>query len=596
MSTAKWEPILDIAALNRKENRSWVFDFASMKGFFESRMLIYLSDGGRDATVVREFDLEKCEFCAAGFRLEEETVTFVSWLDYDRVFISTDFGEGSLTMSGYPRIVKCWQRGTPLATAREVFRGETTDSMVRVNVHRFQSIDKPLIVFSCYKGFWDVSTWILLDDGIVERVKHKSKDFLGFWFDQVYLILKEPCGDLETGTLVAGERGTFISNGYRSLQVLFRPTRTRFLQQVILTGSAILCQVLDDVVGGVVEYTYDPDEARWSERVVSVPSPGSLRLKSLWDVHTTQPSELDDSWLCWYSDMITPWTIFRYTVGSTGPPELIHRNDAKFDAGGLHIRQYFANSTNDVRIPYFVCSPVNQVNPLPCLMYGYGGFETSTMPEYCPIVGLMWLARGNVYVLTCVRGGGEYGPDWHSCAVRENFQLRIDDFNAIARDLCIRGITTQEKLASQGESNGGALVAACAMQQPDLFKEVVSQCALLDMKQYSKWSCGASWIDEYGDPDVLEDWLFLKKWSPCHNVPSVLQNNLPFILFTSSTYDDRVHPDHSRNMMLRLWEKGHGDTSYLYENIEGGHGNAADNEQRARLYAMEFHFLLTFLA
>ncbi len=222
----------------------------------------------------------------------------------------------------------------------------------------------------------------------------------------------------------------------------------------------------------------------------------------------------------------------------------------------------------------------------PTLLYGYGGFEISLTPGYSAGVGKGWLEQGGVYVVGNIRGGGEYGPRWHQAALKQNRNRAYEDFAAVAEDLIARKITSPKHLGIQGGSNGGLLMGNMTVMYPQLFGAVVCQVPLLDMKRYSKLLAGASWMAEYGDPDTA-DWEFLKAYSPYQNVKADVA--YPPVLFTTSTRDDRVHPGHARKMFARMKEQGH-DVSY-YENIEGGHGGAADNRQRAHMQALAYTFL-----
>ncbi len=192
-----------------------------------------------------------------------------------------------------------------------------------------------------------------------------------------------------------------------------------------------------------------------------------------------------------------------------------------------------------------------------------------------------------MYVVANIRGGGEYGPRWHQAALREKRLRAYEDFAAVAEDLVERKVTSAAHLGIMGGSNGGLLMGNMFTLYPQLFGAVVCQVPLLDMQRYSKLLAGASWMAEYGDPDKPEDWEFIRTFSPYHNVRKDVK--YPPILFTTSTRDDRVHPGHARKMTARMLEMGH-DVRY-YENIEGGHGGAANNEQAAHMQALAYTFL-----
>jgi prolyl oligopeptidase len=226
------------------------------------------------------------------------------------------------------------------------------------------------------------------------------------------------------------------------------------------------------------------------------------------------------------------------------------------------------------------------------LLYGYGGFQVSSTPGYSAGVGIGWLEHGGVYVLANIRGGGEFGPSWHVAALKEHRQRSFDDFIAIAEDLVDRKVTTPKRLGIMGGSNGGLLVGAVLTQRPDLFGAVVCQVPLLDMRRYHKLLAGASWMAEYGDPDVPEQWEYIAKYSPYQNLRAA--THYPRVLFLTSTRDDRVHPGHARKMAAKMQSLG--QNILYYENIEGGHGGSANNQQAAYMNALAYTFLREELA
>ncbi|MDH5540020.1 MAG: prolyl oligopeptidase family serine peptidase, partial [Rhizobacter sp.] len=287
-------------------------------------------------------------------------------------------------------------------------------------------------------------------------------------------------------------------------------------------------------------------------------------------------------------DFLTPDSL---ALGRTGSDarELLKSRPAFFDARGQRVEQAFATSRDGTKVPYFVVWPKGAQADAgnPTLLYGYGGFEVSLQPWYAASFGSAWAERGGVLVVANIRGGGEFGPRWHQAAQRAHRQRSYDDFIAVAEDLIARRITSPAHLGIEGGSNGGLLVGAVFTQRPELFNAVVCQVPLLDMRRYHKLLAGASWMAEYGDPDDAAEWAFISKYSPYHNLrPGV---KYPKVFFTTSTRDDRVHPAHARKMAARMREQGH--PFLYYENIEGGHGGAADNAQRAHLQALEFSYL-----
>ena len=285
------------------------------------------------------------------------------------------------------------------------------------------------------------------------------------------------------------------------------------------------------------------------------------------------------------SDFITPSRLLYGTAD--GELTEIKRAPSFFDAADLEVAQHFATSDDGTAIPYFVVGHKHGEAPGPTLLGGYGGFEVSRTPGYDGVLGRLWLSRGGTYVLANIRGGGEYGPTWHTQAMRERRHKVDEDFAAVARDLVERGITTVAQLGAQGGSNGGLLMGIMLTKYPECFGALVCQVPLLDMKRFHLLLAGASWVAEYGDPDDTEDWKFISEYSPYQNITT--DKRYPPVLITTSTRDDRVHPGHARKMTAALEEAGH-DVWY-YENIEGGHAGAADNSQTAFKSALSYSFL-----
>jgi prolyl oligopeptidase len=368
--------------------------------------------------------------------------------------------------------------------------------------------------------------------------------------------------------------------GKREFTVLFAPTASTSLASYTWTKSHLLLNVLEDVKNRISVLTPSAKGEWKREPLAGAPAFGTLGV-SAYDEETS-----DDYWLT-VTDYLTPTTLSLGTVGQA--PEALKSMPAFFDGEGLAISQNFATSADGTRVPYFMVArkDVALDGKNPTLLYGYGGFEISLTPGYSGSVGRAWLAQGGVYVVANIRGGGEYGPRWHQAALRENRNKAYEDFAAVAQDLIARKVTAPKHLGMQGGSNGGLLMGNMTVMYPELFGAVVCQVPLLDMQRYHKLLAGASWMAEYGDPDKPADWAFLQRYSPYQNVRK--DAKYPPVLFTTSTRDDRVHPGHARKMMARMSEQGH-DVLY-YENIEGGHGGAADNGQRAHMQALAYTFL-----
>jgi len=588
-----WETVLDLDALGAAEGVNWVWGGSNSFGPEHRRCMLKLSKGGADAAVQREFDTVARRFVPAsegGFELPEAKSSF-EWIDADSAYIGTDFGPGSMTDAGYPRVIKRWQRGQRWQDAVTVFEGRKADVAAWASVDRTPGFERTL--FGRSIDFYRTETF-LLQDGQLRRVPKPDDAELAFWREWVLVSLRSPWTvegrTWPTGALLVCSASSLMA-GRPSLSALFTPTATRSLQGYQVTRSRLLLSVLDRVAGRVEEVWRSAD-ASWQRREVATPFPGTVGVEALHDP-LLKDDPLGDAWLLSYTDFLTPDTLSLAQTGSDRFERLKAR-PSEFDATGMRAEQRFATSADGTRIPYFVVWPKGgQANGRnPTLLYGYGGFEVSLQPWYSGVFGKAWTTRGGVLVVANIRGGGEFGPAWHQAATQANKQKSYDDFAAVAEDLIRQRITSPAHLGMQGGSNGGLLVGAVMLQRPELFGAVVCSVPLLDMQRYHRLLAGASWMAEYGDPEQPEQWAWISKYSPYQNVKSGMK--LPPVLFTTSTRDDRVHPGHARKMAARMLEQGH-DATY-YENIEGGHGGAADNAQRADLQALEFAFLWQRLA
>jgi prolyl oligopeptidase len=579
-----WETVIDLDALGQAEGENWVWAGASCLGPDYRRCLVSLSRGGADATVVREFDTVDKRFVADGFTLPEAK-TEVDWIDANTIFVGTDFGPGSMTASGYARIIKRWTRGQPIADAPLVFEGEQQDVAASVSVDRTPGFERT--VFARALDFYNSRLW-LLRDGKLLAIDKPSDANLAFWRDQVLIELRSDwklgTRNWPKGSLLVGDATAYLS-GERDMQALFTPTPTRSLGGFATTRSRVLVTVLDNVASRLEEWTLVGKQ--WQQREVQSLGTGTLSAMPLHDP-LLQDDPLAEAYFLNYTDFLTPDSLL---LGTTDNEQraILKTRPTFFDAGGMRVEQRFAMSKDGTRVPYFIVWPkgatANGKNPT--LLYGYGGFEIAQQPFYSGAIGRSWTGRGGVWVLANIRGGGEFGPAWHQAAVGKNRQKSFDDFAAVAQDLIATKVTGPRHLGIEGGSNGGLLVGAVMLQRPELFHAVVCQVPLLDMRRYHRLLAGASWMAEYGDPDNAQDWAAIAKYSPYQNVKPGMK--LPRVLFTTSTRDDRVHPGHARKMAARLIAFGY--PVLYWENIEGGHGGAADNAQRAQMMALEYSFL-----
>jgi prolyl oligopeptidase len=587
----RWDTLIDLDALAKAEGENWVWAGAACHGPEYRRCLVSLSRGGADAKVTREFDVVDRRFVTDGFVLPEAK-SDVEWADENTLYVGTDFGAGSMTDSGYPRVIKRWKRGTPLAEAATVFEAQKSDVAAAAWLVRTPGYERLLFVRST--DFYHRKTFIRQGDKLVpldvpdDSTPHFMRDALLLSLRSDYKV-----GDrtFPAGSLIVADAAAWL-RGERRAQPLFTPTATRSLAGYTTTRDHVIVDVLENVASKLELWTRRGGPTEFAFSAVKAPFPGTLSATGLHD-ELVKDDPLANHYFLNYTDFLTPDSLFLGVAGSD-QRELLKSRKPLFDASGMRVEQHFATSRDGTRVPYFVVWPkgatANGRNPT--LLYGYGGFEVSLNPWYSGSVGRAWYQRGGVYVVANIRGGGEYGPRWHKEAIKEHKQRSYDDFIAVAEDLVARKITTPRQLGIQGGSNGGLLMGAVFTQRPDLFRAVVCQVPLLDMRRYHLLLAGASWMAEYGNPDVPAEWDWIRRYSPYQNVKP--DAKYPRVLFTTSTRDDRVHPGHARKMVARMLAQGH-DPLY-YENIEGGHGGAADNEQRAHLQALEFAYLWQQLA
>ena len=579
-----WEVLLNVDALAEAEGENWVWEGTTVLRPDFRFGLTKLSRGGADAAVVREFDLTERRFVADGFALPEAKSRVV-WIDRDRIYVGTDIGSGSLTSSGYPRMIREWRRGTPVADAPVVFEAKPDDVSAFAIHDPTEGYERDF--FGRRIDFYRTETFLRRPDGELDRLdvpEDADADVHREWL----LIRTRSAWSVggttyPPGVLLATRFDDFMA-GDRDLTVLFEPDAHNHLSYHAWTRHCLILNTLSDVRSRLTVLT--PTRDGWERAALAgVPDLGHT------DLTDTDP-DTDDCYAMVSSGYTEPAALRWGEVGGTDESvEVLKRAPAFFDADGLSVRQFKAVSEDGTEIPYFVVGPPNAAAG-PTMLTGYGGFEVALTPSYSGTIGRGWLQRGGTYVVANIRGGGEYGPEWHQQAVKADRHLVYEDFVAVARDLVARGITTADRLGIQGGSNGGLLMGVMLTRHPELFGAIVCQVPLLDMYRYHELLAGASWMAEYGDPRDEAEWEFMRPFSPYHNVRT--GQPYPPMLFVTSTRDDRVHPGHARKMVARLREYGY-PVDY-YENIEGGHGAASDNRQRAFHWSLVFEFLWTKLS
>ena len=572
----QWETVLDIDALNKAEGKQWVFKGGDCLPPAYARCMVSLSRGGGDAVEVREFDTVARAFVVGGFFVPEAK-NDVAWRDEDTLWVGTDFGEGSRTTSGYPRVVKLWTRGTPLAQARTVFEGKVEDvsssgSSVFTPEGRYDLVHRS-------PAFFQSEEFLMLGGRLVKLDIPLDAELRGIFRDHLLVSLRSDWSvggtTYREGSLLAVPVDELL-RGNRVFAMLFEPSERVSLGAVAHTRDRLLLTTLDNVRSKLYELTLEG--GKWVRKEVALPGSGTAGV--------VNASDEADVYFFSYEDFLTPDALY---LVESGKVDKVKALPAFFDASGMKVAQYEAASPDGTKIPYSVVMPKGFLadGNAPTLLYGYGGFEIPMLANYGAVTGAVWLARGGVWVVANLRGGGEFGPAWHKAAMKENHYRNFEDFAAVAEDLIARKITSPRHLGIMGGSQGGLLVGGTFVKRPDLFTAVVAQVPLADMRRFNKLLAGASWMAEFGDPDVPEQWEYIKKWSPYQNLTK--DAAYPKVFYWTTTRDDRVHPGHARKMVARMQELGH--PVYYFENTEGGHGSGAVNAQRATINALEYTYL-----
>ena len=575
----KWETILDLDILSKDEDEIWAYKGATFLYPTYDRCMINLSRGGSDAVEMREFDLKTKEFVKDGFFLPEAKGS-VSWIDKNSLIVNTNFGEGTTTTSGYPRIAKIWKRGTPLSEATILLEGEEND--VAASGYTINTPEKQYIGFYRAVTFYTSQVFVMENNKMIKLDIPEDASFDGIFKGQMLLELKSDWNvggtNYKQGALVSIDYNKFLS-GDRKFTVIYYPDEFSSLVSVQSTKNFLLLNKMTNVKSEL--YKYHLKDGKWINEKVKAPDFGTIRVSAT--------DDFSDHYFFSFKNFLIPTSLY-YVSDKI---EKIKSLPEYFDSSKFEVKQYEVASKDGTNIPYYLVYPKNMMfdGTNPTLLNAYGGFEVSRLPFYSGTIGSSWLEKGGVYVLANIRGGGEFGPKWHQAGLKENRQRVYDDFFAVSEDLIKRKITSPEHLGIMGGSNGGLLVGVAYTQRPDLYNAVLCQVPLLDMKRYNKLLAGASWMGEYGNPDIPEEWAYIKKYSPYQNLSE--SKNYPKVFFTTTTHDDRVHPGHARKMAAKMEDQNH--DFFYFENTEGGHGSGVTNEQRAFSTSLQYTYLLKML-
>jgi len=571
-----WDILLDIDSLSAHDNIKWVFKGANGLYPDYDKFMVSLSKGGGDAVEIREFDVAGKRFVEDGFMIPEAKGG-VSWINENMLMVSTDFGEG-VTTSGYPMQVKILKRGQKIQDALEIFKGDKDDMGIWGSTYHTENKIYQLI--SHRTSFYEGTYYFIEDGKLVQPDLPADIDLNSIFKDRVIFQLKS---EWQVNNQIFPQ-GAVVSISYNNLiegkmnfEPVVIPDDKSSVTEIATTQDRLLINMLQNVKSELHSYYWDD---KWKKEKVNAPELGAISLSST--------DRFSNKYFFYFQNFLEPSTLF-FADAQTGKTKNVKSLPAWFNTSNYVVKQFEAVSTDGTRIPYFIVHSKNMQldGSNPTLLYAYGGFEVPQLPRYSALTGTAWLEKGGVYVLANIRGGGEFGPKWHQAGLKENRQRVFDDFHAVAESLISKKITSPQKLGIYGGSNGGLLVGVAITQRPELYGAAVCAVPLLDMKRYNKLLAGASWMAEYGNPDIPEEWKYIRKYSPYHNLKKGMQ--YPEVFFTTSTRDDRVHPGHARKMVAKMNDLGY--KVYYFENTEGGHAGASTNEQRAKMDAFIYTYL-----
>ena len=576
-----WRVLIDIDALGKAEGKSWVFERANCRAPVYDRCMVALADGGTDAVVVREFDLATGRFVADGFALPAAK-SAIAWSGRDALYVETDFGPGTLTDSGYGRFVRLWTRGSPLASARTIAEAATTD--VEIGARRYVDGGRAYTVISRFHDSYHAKVSHVTADGrLVPSPLPDDASVQGVLDGRLIAQLFSPWHGAPAGALVAYAIDDVLAGRAPEIERVFVPGASQAVEQVATGKSVLWVKLLDDVSGKLIALGRT-GAGQWRQQAMALPGQATVTLHGAADTRDVAFATVEG--------MLLPPTL--YALSTAAPPRALQALPARFDASTMEVTQRFAISKDGTRIPYFLVRKKGASGPAPAVIHAYGGFRVAQTPTYlvdqpyrAGPAALFWVEEGNAFVLANIRGGDEYGPRWHAAALREKRQNAYDDLHAVAEDLIRTGVSAPRRIAVSGRSNGGLLAAVAITQRPDLYGAAIVGSPLIDMKRYSHLLAGASWMGEYGDPDVPADWAFISHYSPLQALKPGVKYPTPFIY--TSTKDDRVHPGHARRFAAELERLG--DPFYYAEAIEGGHAAGADRREDAERAAMIITYL-----
>lgn len=357
------------------------------------------------------------------------------------------------------------------------------------------------------------------------------------------------------------------------------PEGKDFLEEVGTGGGYLFASYLKDASSRAFQYNYQGQLLR------------EIKLPGIGTASGFGTEKKYNDFYYTYTSFNYPPSIFRYDIKS-GVTSLYKKAEISFNPGDYEVKQVFASSKDGTRVPVFITYKkglqLNGQNPV--LMYGYGGFNIPMTP-YFSVSNVFFMEQGGVYAQVCLRGGSEYGENWHRAGMLEKKQNVFDDFIGAAEWLVNNKYTNPSKLAIEGGSNGGLLIGACMTQRPDLFKVAIPQVGVMDMLRYHRFTIGYAWATEYGRSDSASQFEYLYKYSPLHNLKKVV--SYPATLVTTADHDDRVVPAHSFKFVATLQEVNAGSNPALIRiETKAGHGGGMPTSKRIDLATDIWSFVM----
>ncbi len=579
-----WDVLLDLDAVDAARHKNWVFHGADCSPS-DKRCLVSLSPGGGDASEIYEYDPAAHDFIAGGFSLALAK-SDAAYIDDDTILFATDFGPGTLTKSSYPRIVKIWHRGASIEAAKTVYEAGPTDISAEPIVFRGPWGTLPLVRHGI--TFFTSEWFAVTPDGSTRKLPLPlGAELRGASGGDILFTLRDdwiPRDGRQTfrrGSLVAFDAKGFLAGERARYALLYLPSLHATVSSVTCGRDAVYASIFDNIAGSIHAFRRNATGA-WSDTKLDLPAGGST--------DTVSADDWTPEAYFSFESFLVPSTL--YEDMGNDKPAAIKSQPPLFDASTMTADQFWVESADGTEIPYFLIHRKDAKSPVPTILYAYGGFQLSNFPWYWndgykPLdAGQAWISRGAAVAVANIRGGGEFGPAWHEAALKYHRQRAFDDFKAAAEDLIHRGFTDPAHLGIVGASNGGLLVSAVMVQQPDLFGAVVCQRPLIDMLRYTQFGAGASWVGEYGDPADPKMRAYIEKYSPYQNVKAGVK--MPPVLFITETSDDRVTPVFARMMAAKMEAQGH--DVLFNEAAEGGHGPGSTNAEQAMYWALSYTF------